>query len=107
MTQIVTVLADQYIKTLLSAVNKWASPGSCKAKFYFLQGMGNFFFFKAVVLSNAILETYIIFQRTLVIKLRKQSYTYNYLIAAEKQIYLPVKETLIPLQNSCRYFTIT
>lgn len=62
--------------------------------------------FKAVILSKAILEIYIILQRSLVIKLRKQSYPYNYLFAAEKQIYLPVKETLIPLQNSYGYFKL-
>lgn len=63
--------------------------------------------FKAVILSNAILERYIILQGTLIIKLGKQLYCYSYLITAEKQIYLPVKETLIPHQNSYKYFRIT
>lgn len=62
---------------------------------------------KAVILSNTILERYIILQGTLAIKLRKQCYPYNYLIATEKQTYLAVKETLILLQNSYKYFTVT
>jgi len=62
---------------------------------------------KVVILSNVILERYIILQGTLVIKSRKQSYPYNYFIAAGKQIYLPVRETFISLQNSYKYFTIT
>lgn len=49
--------------------------------------------FKVVILSNARLERYIILQRTLVVKLRKQSYLHNHWIAAEKQMYYPVKET--------------
>lgn len=80
--------------------------GELLSKILFSAGNGDCLF-KAIILSNAILERYIILQGTLVIKLRKQSYPYNYLTAAEKQIYLPVKETLICLQNSYKYFTIT
>lgn len=78
------------------------------SNFFFFFSRGNWdCLFKAVVLSNAELERYIILQGTLAIKLRKQFYTCNYLFAAEKQIYFSVKETLIPLKKSHKYFTIT